>query len=163
MRKRKIRFFILIGSVCFGAYLGFAALAGCFMWFKTGEYDYDFARRKIERQFTYEGGFHWEHFLQYAQAVFRNYQQARKEAFARKLESRMLTLEVLVFLRDSEITGDITPLIPFLKEAKDYFWPATGGTFGLWPFKGEWYGVGPFIRGLCDDVLRRYGMASQGS
>ncbi len=126
----------------------------------TGDYDSEAAKKKIEKLFTYEGKFNWRQFLDYARAVFRKYEQAEGETRARKWELYTQTLEILIFLRDSDVRGDIRPLVPFLKRAKDLFQGSTGGTFGLWPFKGEWYGQIPSIRHLCDQVMKRYGVVA---
>jgi len=158
---------LLFSTLGFGAYLGFAALSCACFWFKTGGYDYEKARQKVEKMFIakYNGEFRWKRFIRYALQVFKEAEARAKNKelyrFFPGLELHYEMARILVFLRDSRIQGDITPLVPFLKKwVKNYPWlpSTTGGTFGLWPFKGYWTGRGPCIPILSKEVLQRYGI-----
>jgi len=137
-------------ACCVGGYLTLAGLAGYYQWFMTGAYDKEAAKEKIERMFTYQGKFDWERFVRYAQAVFRQYDKRRYRNYFR-------LIEVLVFLRDAEVEGDISLLLPFIKaHTNDRTHLRTGGTWGLWPFIAIWDGFTPIVGNLCRDILERY-------
>ena len=140
----------IVAACCVGGYLTLAGLAGYYQWFKTGAYDEEAAREKIERMFAYQGGFDWERFVRYAQAVFRRYDKHRYRNYFR-------LIEVLIFLRDAEIEGDISLLLPFIKaHTNDPTCLPTGGTWGLCPFIAIWDGFTPIVGDLCRDILKRY-------